>query len=534
AGAGDSAAGLYSLLPERYPGSRWASLAGLKSGIIHLQQDRYSLAYRTLSDWIGRHAYADNPEAEAALAEASFLTGRYAKAWNLLQGFDSAVLEDQRRAKVFDCYKIRALARLGSFAVASRRLIEFQGKYTDQVSRDEAAAMAVELYLSAGSPHLAGQYLERLDKSSDAYSAARIFYLKGLLDSSGEEPDKLRKEFSSFRKAPWNAFFRMDPAFEAARGIMVCFIKAGKPDKVESARNDFRKEYPERRAGLARLILDEVDYLVLSGDFEKSKTLYGDLSLLFRDVYMEDRVLWTGYILAQAGGDVTTAGRRLESLAENFPWSPYGVKARIRLAHLYVGAGQISRAEALLRELSAPGASTGPSAGTAGLYAEILGAGGRWEESLAQRTHQWSMTSVGEPDGEVLLGWAESALKAGRPAKALELLGGFWSPDPEITARARFVLGLQYQERGELGQALKIMEAASELFHGRSETALKALYQKGLIQEAMGDDKGAVTTYSELENRAGSRSDWARSARSRLRSIEARSGKDPGAAPGKN
>ncbi|HUU26880.1 MAG TPA: tetratricopeptide repeat protein [archaeon] len=517
AGAQDSAANLYGLLLDRFPNSRWSSLAGLRLGIIHLRQDRYSLAYRTIEDWTHRHRYAANdPEVAAALAEASFLTGRYERALHLLQIIDRSVL-DTRRQRIFSCYSLRALTRLGKFSAASKLLLEFQKSYTDEVSQSSAAAIAVELYSAAGSPQMSDLYLARLSVSSEAYPIAKIMSLQGQL-ARGEDTDKLRREFERFKRSPWNSFLRVDTAFEAYRGIMACYMAEKRRDKVTETRNEFRKTYPERRAALAELILDEIDYLTSLGNLESAATLYDDLSLLFRDVYPEDHTLWVGYRLAVARGEAAKAGEALETLAGRFSYSPYGMRAKIMLARLYLGAGRIDQAQALLDKLSAEVVT--PFA-EAGLRAAVLGARGKWNEALEQRRLQWSLARITESTAEALLGWAEAAMKVGRPKIAMELLTSLWSPDSELTAQARFMLGLQYQTEGKLEQALKTMEVVSNLFSGRSEIALRALYQTGLIQEASGDREGAVITYKTLEIRAGERSDWAHSARNRLRELTA-------------
>jgi TolA-binding protein len=515
AGAQDSAANLYGLLINRYPGSRWASLAGLRLGIIHLRQDHYSLAYRTINDWVQRNLYASkDPQAVVALAEASFLTGIYARAYDLLSDLDRTAL-DSRQQRTFRCYQIRALTKMGRFAEASGLLLGFLNDYRDKLSQNSAAAAAVELYWASGSPQLAEHYLAEVPPSSDTYPVARIFSLRGQLVHRGDT-EKLRREFEKYKKSPWNAFFRIDPAFEAYRGIMACYMAEGKLDKVEENRNEFRKSYPERRSGLAELTLDEIEYLISNNNLVKAAPLYDDLSLLFRDVYPEDRALWVGYRLEQARGDAAKATRNLEDLAGKFPLSPYGAQARLKLAGLYLSAGQIEKAKALLNNLPA---EAGVLYAVTGLKAAILGAGGKWHEALGQRREQWSMARVGEPAEESLLGWAEAALKAGQARQAVEILTALWSPDSGMTARARFALGLEYQAEGKFTEALETMEVVSELFSDRSEIALKALFQMGLIQEAMGDIEDAVRTYQSLETRAGERSDWARSARDRLRTL---------------
>lgn len=515
AGARDSAASLYGVLITRYPGSRWASLAGLRLGIIHLRQDRYSLAYRTISGWFTRHPYvADNPEYCVALAETSFFTGRYARAASILENVDLDDLQPVQRPVIAN-YRIRALTKLGRFGEASRLLLRFKDSFTDETSRLAAAATAVELYRASGSPRLAEKYLETIPESSEFYPVAAIFSLRGKL-VAGEDPERLRKEFDRLKKSPWNAFFRMDPAFGAHRGMMACYAAEGEPKKVSDVRDNFRKSYPERRAALAELMMDEIEMLIGTGSLKQAATFYDDLNLLFQDVYPEDRAMWVGHELARVRSNIAGSNKILTALAEKFPWSPYGVRAKLRMARLYLEAGQIEQAESMLIEMKV--GLVDPFAAE-GLQASIAGTQGRWKDALRHRKRQWSLTPVGEQAGELLLGWAEAAIKTNRGDEAMELLTGFWSPEPQVTAEARYMLALEYRKAGNLDLALETLDTISELFAGRNELALKALYQKGLIQEEMGQREEAVKTYQALEKRAGEKSDWVRSARNRLRKL---------------
>lgn len=516
AGARDSAASLYGMLIRRYPSSRWASLAGLRLGIIHLRQDRFSLAYRTISNWFDRNPYAaDNPEYCVALGEASFLTGRYARAASILENVNPDDLDPVQRPRIVN-YRIRALTKLGRYGEASRLLLRFRDLFKDEDSQLAAAASAVELYWAAGSPRLAERYLETIPESSEFYTVATVFSLHGRLAAGKEDPERLLKEFDRLKKAPWNAFFRMDPAFEAHRGMMACYAADSKPGKVSDVRDRFRKDYPERRAALAELIIDEIETLIGLGSLKQATTFYDDLNLLFQDVYPEDRTKWAGYELARARADIAGSNKILGDLAEKFPWSPYGFRAKVRMAQLYLGAGQIEQAESTLVEMTARAVDPFTAED---LQASIEGARGRWEEALRHRKRQWSFIPVGEPAGKVLLGWAEAAIKTNRSSEALDLLQDLWSSDPQVTAEARYMLALEYQKAGNHVRALETLDTVSGIFAERNELALRALYRKGLIQEEMGQKEDAVKTYQILEKRAGENSDWVRSARNRLRNL---------------
>jgi len=516
AGAQDSAAYLYQKLIERFPRSRWAALAGLRLGVIHLRQEQYSQAYRVLGDWITHNPYAANdPQVTAALAEASFLTGRYARAAGLLQEAVEQTAFDRRRQRLYRFYLLRCLTALGRFAEAERALLDFQARYDDPPARAACGAAAVDLYSVIGNYKLADHYLAGVPRESEAYSMAMIFWLRQRL-ARGEEPEKVRKSLEEFRKAPWNSFFGVDPALEAYRGMMACKMAEGKVRGVSQARDGFRKRYPERRAGLAELILDEVEYLISVGDRTKAGQLYDDLQLLFRDVYPRDRNLWVGTELNRLNNDFAAAGKLLEELAGRYAWSPYAIKARLRLAYLYLGAGELSKSRKMLDRLSGAGLSAFEKAG---LQAAIAGAGGRWSEALENYRRQWLLTQVGQPGEEALLGWAEAAMKTNRRQEAFEILTALWSPDFELCARARYMLGEGYLALGRNEDALEVMRTVAAAFVGKSEFSLRALYQMGLIQESMGEVAAAASTYRLIERLAGQRSDWARTARNRLRAI---------------
>ena len=520
AGARDSAATLYGQLLERYSGSRWASLAGLRLGIIHLLQDRYSLSYRVISDWAVRNPYATGDQKFlAALAETSFLTGRYARAVSVLDRVDPNLL-DSRGQRVFAAYRIQALTRLGEYARATNRLSEFSRSYVDESSTQASWAIAVELFQSSGSPDLADLYLARLTESSPFYSAANIFALQGRL-AAGGDLERLRKDFERFKKAPWNAFFRLDPAFEAYRGIMACLAGQGQLDKIAETRDEFRKSYPERRAALAELMLGEIEFLLAAGIQKSASTLNEDLKLLFQDVYPEDRALWDGYRLTLAKGDVPGANKQLSALAGRFPWSSFGVRAQAALARLYLDAGQPDRAQAILDEL--PREVVRPYV-VEGLQASIAGARGDWDLSLALRRNQWARAPRPQAIGEVLLDWAESSVKALRLNEALDLLTGYWSPEKQLTGRARYLLALQYEAGKEHQKALGCLEGLIALYGGSGEPVLQALYQKGMVQEEMGQNEEAAKTYQLLESQASENSDWLRSARNRLKALSRQNG----------
>ena len=110
-------------------------------------------------------------------------------------------------------------------------------------------------------------------------------------------------------------------------------------------------------------------------------------------------------------------------------------------------------------------------------------------------------------------------MKTRSSQEAFELLTGLWSPEVEVCARARYMLGEGYLEIGRTGDALEVMEVVAQAFAGKSEFSLRALYQQGLIQESMGDLAVAADTYRSIVKLAGERSDWARTARERLRVI---------------
>ena len=516
AGAQDSAAYLYSSLIERFPQSRWAALAGLKLGVIYLHQERYSQAYRVLGDWISRNPYAtDHPQVTGALAEAAFLTGRYARADHLLHKTIEQTGFDRPKQLLYRFYRIRCLTALGRFAEAESQLLDFLGRYHDRQAQAAASAAGVDLYSAIGNFKLADHYLASVPKKSDSYPMARIFWLKNRL-ALGENPERVRKALEEFRRAPWNNFFGTDPALVAYRGIMSCYTAQGKVKDVLQTRDEFRKRYPERRAGLAELILDEVEYLISNGNKIKASQLYEDLQLLFRDVYPRDRNLWVGANLKRLHNDFAASGRLLEELAQRFTWSPYAGKAKLRLAYIYLGTGEYAKSQRILEGLS--GAEI-TEFEIAGLRAAIAGARGNWTESRENYRRQWLLAQVGQPSEEALLGWAETAMKTGSRHEAFEILTGLWSPEVEVCARARYMLGEGYLEIGRTEDALEVMEIVAQAFAGKSEFSLRALYQQGLIQESMGDLTAAADTYRLIEKLAGERSDWARTARDRLRVI---------------
>ncbi len=516
AGAQDSAAYLYQNLIERFPQTRWATLAGLKLGAIHLHQERYSQAYRILGDWIARHPYAaDDPQVTAALAEASFLTGRYARAEKLLEKAVEQTAFDREKQRLYRFYLLRCFTALGNFAEAEKRLLDFRSRYQDYQAQAAAGAAGVGLYSAVGNFKLADHYLAGIPAESDAYPLARIFQLRQQLDR-GEDPDKVHKALQEYRRAPWNSFFGIDPALEAYRGIMACSMARGEEKDVTQARDEFRKRYPERRAGLAELILDEVEYLISAGNEAKAGQLYDDLQLLFRDVYPQDRNLWVGAELKRLSSDFAASGQLLEELAERFAWSPYALRAKLRLANLYLGAGELAKSRSMLERLSGMELSAFESAG---LQGAIAGAEGDWAESLENYRQQWLFAIIGQPCWEALLGWAEAAMKCDRRQEAYEILTGLWSPEVEVCARARYMLGEGYQAEGRTGDALEVMGVVAQAFAGKSEYSLRALYQQGLIQESMGDVAAAADSYRLIEKLAGKRSDWTRTARNRLRDI---------------
>jgi len=516
AGAQDSAAYLYNSLIERFPTSRWAALAGLKLGVIYLHQERYSQAYRVLGDWISRNPYAaDNPQVTGALAEAAFLTGRYARADLLLQKALEQTAFDREKQLLYRFYRIRCLTALGRFAEAESQLLDFLGRYHDPQVQAAASSAAVDLYSAIGNYKLADHYLASVPGESDSYPMARIFWLKNRL-ALGENPERVRKALEEFRRAPWNNFFGIDPTLEAYRSIMSCYMAEGEVKDVSRARDEFRKRYPERRAGLAELILDEVEYLISTGNKAKAGQLYEDLQLLFRDVYPRDRNLWVGAKLKRLQNDFAAGGNLLEELSRRFAWSPYAGRAKLQLAYIYLGAGEYAKSRGMLEGLSDAEISEFE---ITGLMAAIAGARGNWPESRDNYRRQWLQAQVGQPGEEALLGWAEAAMKTRSSQEAFELLTGLWSPEVEVCARARYMLGEGYLEIGRTGDALEVMEVVAQAFAGKSEFSLRALYQQGLIQESMGDLAVAADTYRSIVKLAGERSDWARTARERLRVI---------------
>ncbi|HLA41682.1 MAG TPA: hypothetical protein VJ417_16885, partial [Candidatus Glassbacteria bacterium] len=527
AGATDSAAGLYGKLLNAYSGSRWASLAGLRLGVIHLNQDRFSLAYRTIADWAKAHPYAtDSPAYLAALAEASFLTGRYALAIETLNRLDPAALDNSRR-RYFEIYRVRALTRLGDYSGAESRLVRFRHSWQDETSRAAANAVAVELYYAAGSPALAQINAARIAETHPFAEMARAFALQGRLALGGEDLEKLLGEFERLRKSPWNPFFREDLAFAGYRGIMACNYGLGKLDRVSETRDDFRKSYPERRAALCELMLDEVEYLLKARAAAKAATLYDDVKLLFGDVFPEDRFLWVGWKLATARADVAEANRKLTTLAEKHPWSRWGQVARSALARLYLDAGRIDQARSLVEQ--AP-EGTLDLPGELGMRSALLSAENRWPEALELRRRQWSAEVSLESNGEIVLLWAQAAMKAAKVQEATDLLSVLWNRDPELTARARLLLADQYRASGYPERTLDCLEGIPELFAGgANELALQALFQKGMTLEGLGRVEEAVGTYRKLESLAGQKSDWLNSARTRLRNLaQNEGGEKPG------
>ncbi|MBN2289867.1 MAG: tetratricopeptide repeat protein [Candidatus Glassbacteria bacterium] len=516
AGAQDSAAYLYDRLIEHFPQTRWSALAGLKLGVIYLHGEKYSQAYRVLGDWISRNLYAaDDPQVAAALAEASFLTGRYARAEKLLRKAIEQSAFDLQKQRLYRFYRLRCLTALERFAEAENRLLDFLERYDDPRARAAAGAAAVDLYSAIGNYKLAGHYLAGVPEGSDAYPMARIIWLRQRL-ARGESPDRVRRELEDFRRSPWNSFFGADPALEAHRGIMACYMAEDKEKDVTQARDDFRKRYPERRAGLAELMLDEVEYLVATGNKAKAAPLYEDLQLLFRDVNPRDRNLWVGAELKRLFSDFAAAGRLLEELAGSYAYSPYAERARLRLAYLYLGAGELQKSAKMLAGLNEAEFSAFE---IAGLRAAISGAGGDWAAALEGYRRQWLLCRVGRPCEEALLGWAEAVMKTSRKQEAFGILNGLWSPEVEVCARARYMLAEGYREAGQTGEALELMGVVAQVFAGKSEFALRALYQQGLILESRGDIDSAVATYRTIEKLAGERSDWTRTARNRLRAI---------------
>ncbi|MBW7996083.1 MAG: hypothetical protein FVQ81_05815 [Candidatus Glassbacteria bacterium] len=526
AGARDSAAGLYGRLAESDGGGRWASLAGLKLGAIHLKQERQFLAYRTISLWGEQHPYAvEDISYRTALAEASFLTGRYGRAVKVMDELSPGDLDTALRRR-FDAYRIRALTALGDYGGAATRLMNFRDNYREPESERIVAVLATELYYSAGNPGLADSYRERL-KNIDAYEElAELFSIQARLARGGDKKTigKIRKDFEDLRDAPWNRFFRIDVAFQAYRGIMACRAAAGELDEVAESRDDFRRKYPERRAALAVLMLDEIAYCIDRGRLQNATSLHEDLELLFADVSPGDRLLWIGWRLSRAAADVAEANRRLTALAGKYPWSPVGKLARVELAGLYVSAGRADNALALLESVD-PEAELNEEQ-TMAVNALIAGAENRWDDALDFRRRQWAaLRGLGGHD-KVVREWADAAVRAGRVSEALDVLSSFWSPDTTQNARARLALAGQYRAAGYSRPALGALDGVESIAGPRSEFALQALYRKGMLLEEMGRTPEAIKVYQLLEARAGQGGDWLRSARDRLRELQGQTGTD--------
>ena len=362
---------------------------------------------------------------------------------------------------------------------------------------------------------LALSFYEKLDDNTAANAAASVFVLNDRLNS-GEEPGKVRKDFERLRDKPWDEFFGVDPTYEAYQGIMRCYMLENKADKVESTRDEFRKDYPERRAQQSGLTLDEIEYLIGTGDDQRAVSLYSDLEILFDDVYPRDRTLWIGSRLAQAQNRDSDALKYLKRLSERYGWSIYGARAKNRLAGFYLDAGRIDDARALVEELRQVALFPLQSR-SLGVDIEI--AAGSWQSALDRSLNIWADYPQNLPQDKILLDIAESARKTGRYNLAFEILESFWSPDDQVCARARYMLAETYQSRGMTGRALQLRDAISSAFEGKNELALRALYQKAMMLESMGDIKGAVETYKELVTRAGARSDWSRTANEKLREL---------------
>lgn len=520
AGARDSAAALYEKLVKTDPTGRWGSLAGLRLGAIHLAREQQFLAYRTIRLWGERHPYATGDiRYRMSLAEASFLTGRFSRAVILMDELLPGELDTRSRRR-FDAFRIRALVALGDYGRASSRLTEFRANHHEPESERIASALACELYYAAGSLELADSYREQL-KNADGYrELVKLFALQARLRRGGDKKtiDRLRKDFEDLRNAPWNQFFRIDVAFHAYRGIMACYAAKADLDKTSEARDNFRRRYPERRAALAVLMLDEIVYCLDAGKLQKAGSLHDDLELLFGDVSPEDRMLWIGWRLARERADVAKANRHLTALAEKHPWSTYGKLARIELLNLYLAAGRVDYANALLDSVE-PGAELQTDQ-RLGALAAIAGAQNHWDKALELRRRQWAALPGLNGRGQALQLWADAAVRAGRVSEALELLSSFWSTDPELIARARLLLSGQYMAAGRADDALGALDGIATLAGGRSEPALEALYRRGRLLEQMGLNKQAVETYRQLEQMAGQNSDWLRSARNRLRELQ--------------
>ena len=234
--------------------------------------------------------------------------------------------------------------------------------------------------------------------------------------------------------------------------------------------------------------------------------------------------LWIGWRLARARANVAEANRHLTVLAEKYPWSNYGKMARIELLDLYLAAGRVDYARGLLESVE-PGAELRTDQ-RLGALAAIAGAENRWDEALDFRRRQWAaLPGSGDSDKTVQL-WANAAVRAGRVSEALDLLSGFWSHDPDLTASARLMLAEQYRAAGKLEEALGALNGIITLAKARSEPALEALYSRGLLLEQMGLIKQAIETYRRLEQLAGQNSDWLRSARNRLRELQSQATPD--------
>lgn len=516
AGAMDSAAYLYGVLRNRYPQSRWSALAGLRLAAIHLEQERFSVAYEAVRAWIERNpTAAHNPETREVLAAASFHTGRFGRAADLFGKMAADSLPPEKRIR-FQCYRIRSLAEMGDYAGASALLRDYLNTYTDQASLQAGYTVAVQIYLAAGNQPQAMQYLAQVPENSEFHPLARVWWLNALLDQGGNS-DRIRRELERFRKAPWNSFYEADPAHLAYRGIMAAYMAEGRADKVEEARNEFRRNYPERRAGLSVLMLDEIEYLLRSSQTDKAGALYNDLRLLFGDVYPEDRVLWVGLLLAQARGDMAAYSSGLEQLAGRYEWSHWGVEAKKRLVKLYIGANRVEPAQDLVEKLRPEAVS---EAEMIWMRAMLFGARGDWVSAQELYSRSWAALGDSRIAAATVLDWAEASLRADRTDRARELLSRLWSADPQTVIEARFLLASVLRSTRQHGDAIEVLDGLQTSYAGQRETVLRALYQKGLTQESMGDRDAAVETYRSIESTGGERSDWTRSARDRLRAIE--------------
>jgi tetratricopeptide (TPR) repeat protein len=526
AGARDSAATLYEKLAASQPQGRWSSLAGLRLGVIHLDQERHFLAYRTISLWGEQNAYAVNDvRYRTALAEASFLTGRYNRAVSLMDELNPGELDTPTRRR-FDAFRVRSLVAMGEYGRAVGRLVVFRDNYREPESERIAAALATELYYAAGSPELAARYGERLKDILSYEELAKLFSLQARLAHGGDQKvmDRLRKDFEDLRDAPWNPYLKIDIAFQAHRGIISCYAATGELDKMSEARDGFRRKYPERRAALAVLMLDEIDANLKGGHLQKAVSLNDDLNLLFADVCPEDRLLWVGWKLAVARADVAEANRRLNVLAAKYPWSDFGKLARLELIGLNLAANRPDDAARLLESVE-EGAELRTDQ-RLGAQARIAGARGDWQRALELRRRQWASSFQAEGRGRAVLGWADAAGRAGRISEALEVLSAFWAGDNAINAEARLALAEQYKAAGQPARALSALEGAISSVPPGSEQSLQAMYRQGMLLEELGQPRQAVEAYKRLEQMAGQNSDWLRSARNRLRELETRTGTD--------